>query len=246
MIPLRDDNPTTIKPVLTIGLIVINTVVFLYQISLGPRDGRLFVYQFGAIPAVIFGLKSLPARVVEIPAPLSLVTSMFLHGGWLHLIGNMWYLWIFGDNVEEALGRVRFVLFYFICGLVASIAHAVSDVSSVLPSIGASGAISGVLGAYLLLYPRAQVLVLFPILWFIIRIFYVPAAFVLGLWFVFQLLSGSMSSGQDGGGVAWWAHVGGFLAGMLLVGFFKRRDVRLFNPPHYHPSRYAEYPPEDY
>ena len=230
MIPLKDDNPTQITPVVTWGLIAINVAVFLYQVSLGPREGRLFVYEYGAIPAVIFGFQALPGSLAAIPPQLSLFTNMFLHGGWLHLIGNMWYLWIFGDNIEAAMGRFRYLAFYLISGFLASMSHALSDMSSVVPAVGASGAISGVLGGYLLLYPRAQVLVLVP-LGFFTRLMYIPAGFVLGFWFVLQLLSGSMSGKQSGGGVAFWAHIGGFLVGMMLVGLFKKRQVRFFNPP---------------
>jgi membrane associated rhomboid family serine protease len=147
---------------------------------------------------------------------------MFLHGSWMHLIGNMWYLWIFGDNVEEAMGHFRYLVFYIISGLLASLSHILSGAGSVLPSIGASGAISGVLGAYLLLYPRARVLTLIILGWFI-RLIYIPAAFVLGLWFLLQLLSGSMSGGQDAGGVAFWAHIGGFAAGLILVRLFRKK-----------------------
>ena len=231
MIPLKDDNPTRIIPAVTWGLILINTLIFLYQLSLDPQQGQQFIYQFGAIPAVVFGYKSLPGYLAAIPPPVSLFTNMFLHGGWLHLIGNMWYLWIFGDNIEEAMGHLRYVAFYLICGVIASVSHVLSNPNSLLPSIGASGAISGVLGAYLLLYPRARVLVLIP-LGFFTRILYIPAAFVLGFWFVLQLLSGSLSGGQAAGGVAFWAHIGGFIAGMLLVGMFKRPEIRFFNPPH--------------
>ncbi len=233
MIPLRDDNPTRITPVLTWGLIAVNVLVFLYQVSLGPRQGQLFVYEFGAIPAVIFGTEALPSYLAAIPPQLSLFTNMFLHGGWLHLIGNMWYLWIFGDNIEAALGRFRYLAFYLICGVLASLSHVLSDPSSVIPSIGASGAISGVLGAYLLLYPRARVLVLIPLGYFT-RLMYIPAAFALGFWFLLQLLSGSMTAGRNAGGVAFWAHIGGFIAGLLLVGLFKRKEVRFFNPPYHH------------
>jgi len=238
MFPLRDDNPTTKAPIVTIGLIVVNVLVFLYQVSLGPRGGQLFVYQYGAIPGVVVGTESLPARIGAVPPLLSLFTSMFLHGGWMHLIGNMWYLWIFGDNIEEAMGRVRYIIFYLVTGFLASISHVLSNIGSIIPSIGASGAISGVLGAYLLLYPRARVLTLIFLGWFI-RLIYIPAGFVLGFWFVLQLLSGGMSAGQDAGGVAFWAHIGGFVAGMFLVGLFKRREVRFFNPPH-HRTYYSD------
>jgi membrane associated rhomboid family serine protease len=238
MFPLRDDNPTSMAPAITIALIAINTLIFLYQLSLGTRGGQLFVYQFGAIPSVIVGAQSLPATVAVVPPALSLFTSMFLHGGWMHLIGNMWFLWIFGDNIEEAMGHFRYLIFYLLSGLLASISHVLSNVSSSIPSIGASGAIAGVLGAYILLYPRARVLTLLFLGWFI-RLIYIPAGFVLGFWFVLQLLSGSVSQGQDAGGVAFWAHIGGFVAGMLLVGLFKRKEIRFFNPPRYH-TRYSD------
>ncbi len=234
MIPIRDDNPTSRTPLITIALIVINTLVFLYQVSLPPRAGRLFVYQFGAIPSVVFGAKSLPVDLGAVPPILSLFTSMFVHGGWLHLIGNMWYLWIFGDNVEDAMGKVRFILFYLLTGLIAALTFALMNLGSDIPTIGASGAISGVLGAYLILYPRARVLVLIPLFGFFWRFFYIPSMFVLGFWFLLQVFSGSVE-GSGGGGVAFGAHVGGFIAGLLLVGLFKRRSIRFFNPPHHTP-----------
>ncbi|MEE8348613.1 MAG: rhomboid family intramembrane serine protease [Acidobacteriota bacterium] len=231
MIPLRDDNPTEIFPLVTVGLILVNILVFIHQISLGPSEGSLFVYQFGAIPAVIFGHQVLPSELVAIPATFSILTSMFLHGGIMHLGGNMLYLWIFGNNIEDAMGHGRFVVFYLLTGLVASMAHFLTDVTSEIPTIGASGAISGILGAYLLLYPRARVQVLIPlgIFWPVMKI---PAGFVLGFYFVLQLFQGTASWGQGGGGVAWFAHIGGFLAGLILIAFFKKRTVRFFNPPH--------------
>ena len=242
MIPLRDDNPTTIKPVVTVALIVVNAMVFMYQLSLEPKQGELFVYEFGAIPAVIFGSGNLPPEVEAIPETippvLTIFTSMFLHGGFMHLIGNMLYLWIFGNNIEDAMGHARFIVFYVVTGVAASFAHALTNLDSTVPTIGASGAISGVLGAYLLLYPRAQVLVLVP-LGFFTRVMYIPAFIVLGMWFLLQLFAGASSIGQVGGGVAWWAHIGGFVAGMALVGLFKKRSVRFFNPPHHH-SRYID------
>jgi membrane associated rhomboid family serine protease len=236
MIPLRDDNPTKIVPVMTVGLIVLNALVFLYQISLGPGGAEVFIYQFGAIPAVIFGSQSLPSELVAIPASLSIFTSMFLHGGFMHLIGNMLYLWIFGNNIEDAMGHGRFILFYLLTGVAASMAHFFTDLNSEIPTIGASGAISGILGAYILLYPRAQVLVLI-FLGFFIRVMYVPAGFALGFYFVLQLLQGTLTFGQGGGGVAWFAHIGGFVAGLLLVGLFKQSSVRFFHRPHYHARR---------
>jgi membrane associated rhomboid family serine protease len=221
MFPLHDDNPTSTTPVVALGIIVLNVLVFLYQFSLGPRAGQLFIYQYGAIPVVILGSETLPPQLHTIPSQLTLITSMFLHGSWMHLIGNIWYLWIFGDNVEEAMGHFRFFVFYMVSGLLASLSHIFSGAGSVLPSIGASGAISGVLGAYLLLYPRARVLTLIFLGWFI-RLIYIPAGFILVFWFLLQLLSGSMAGGQDAGGVAFWAHIGGFVAGLMLVKLFRK------------------------
>ena len=235
MIPLKDDNPTEIRPIVTITLIVLATLVFLYQLSLG-KLGQAFVYQYGAIPAALFRSASLPPELAALPPSFTLLSSMFLHGGIMHLVGNMLYLWIFGNNVEDAMGHGRFVAFYVVCGIAAALTHAAIDPGSQIPMIGASGAISGVLGAYLLLYPRAMVLVLIP-LGFFTRMIYIPAGFVLGFWFLLQILSGGASRGRGGGGVAWFAHVGGFAAGMLLIGLFKRRSVRFFNPPHSHPRR---------
>ncbi len=230
MIPLHDDNPTQINPIVTIALIVACSLVFLYQASLPEPVGEEFVFHYGAIPAAIFGHeKALPDIAVGFPASLALLTSMFLHGGWMHLIGNMLYLWIFGNNIEDVMGHVKFVMFYVVCGLLAAMSHALTDPASGIPMVGASGAISGVLGAYLLLFPRAQVFVVIP-LGIFIRTMYVPAGFVLGFWFVLQLLSGGMSLGQGGGGVAFFAHVGGFVAGMALIGVFKDPHVRFFAP----------------
>lgn len=228
MIPLHDDNPTETTSFVTFGIVIAATLVFIYQLTLGPVAGQRFVYQYGAIPAILFGIAALPPEVMALPASMSLITSMFLHGGFMHLIGNMLYLWIFGNNIEDAMGHGRFVAFYLICGVMAAMSHAVMAPGSTAPMIGASGAISGVLGAYLLLYPRARVYVLIPLGLFFWRM-YVPAGFVLGFWFVLQLLSSTAAAG--GGGVAWFAHIGGFLAGMSLIGFFKHRSVRFFNPP---------------
>lgn len=233
MIPLHDDNPTSATPIMTMVFIAACTVAFLYQVSLPEPLGEAFVFSYGAIPAALFGhpaaMKVLPPEAAGIPAYLTILTSMFLHAGWMHLIGNMLYLWIFGDNVEDVMGHVRFVIFYVVCGTIAALAHAVTEPSSAVPMVGASGAISGVLGAYLLLFPHAQVYVIIPMGVFS-RAMYVPAGFVLGLWFLMQLLSGGMSLGREGGGVAFFAHVGGFLAGMALIGVFKRPEVRFFAP----------------
>src|SRR5581483_10014575 len=235
MIPLHDDNPTELQPAVTVSLIVACTLVFFYEVSLPEKVVELFVYQYGAIPALVVGHKLPPADLMAVSPIMTLITSMFLHGGWMHLIGNMLYLWIFGNNIEDVMGHVRFVIFYLTCGIVAALSHAVIEPSSTIPMVGASGAISGVLGAYLLLFPRAQVLVLIPLGLFT-RTMYVPAAFALGLWFVMQVLSGGMSLGREGGGVAFFAHIGGFVAGMALIGVFKRPDVRFFAPGHRHSS----------
>lgn len=225
MIPLYDDNPTKIFPILTVTFIVACVLVFFWQLSLGPA-GQKAVYALGVIPATLLQGKTLAPDIYLIPAELTLLTSMFLHGGWMHLIGNMLYLWIFGNNVEDAMGHTRFIIFYVICGLAAALAQSLPDPSSVIPMIGASGAISGILGAYLLLYPRARVLVAIPLVVFIYTT-RLPAMAVLGFWFAFQLIS-SLLADSGGGGVAWGAHVGGFIAGVLLIPFFKYRRIKLF------------------
>jgi len=178
---------------------------------------------FALVPARLLP-GALPASGT-VPVGATVITSMFLHGGFLHVIGNMLYLWIFGNNVEDAMGRLRFALFYLLCGTTAALGHAFLNLRSTVPMIGASGAVSGVLGAYVLLYPRARVLTLFT-LGFFVRLIEVPALVVLGFWFILQFLNVLIASGSGaGGGVAWHAHIGGFVAGMLLVGLFKRRGV---------------------
>ena len=223
LIPLKDTNPLRWIgfPYVTVAVIAACILTFLWQLSLGPAQNRI-IYALGAIPAVITGERGLPPGVALVPAELTLVTSMFLHGGWLHLGGNMLFLWIFGDNVEDAMGHVRFLVFYLICGIAAALVHIYINPGSEIPTIGASGAISGVLGAYLVLHPRAQVLTLF--LRFFITL---PAFVVLGLWFGLQGLSAYMDTGGEAGGVAWWAHIGGFVAGIMLVVPFRRRAVPL-------------------
>lgn len=206
--------------------IVACVVVFFWQLSLGP-EGQKAVYALGVIPASLLQGKSLPPDLYLIPAELTLLTSMFLHGGWMHLIGNMLFLWIFGNNVEDAMGHSRYIVFYIICGFAAAFAQALPNPESVTPMIGASGAISGVLGAYLLLHPRARILVAIPIGIFI-HTMKLPAMAVLGFWFVLQLIN-TLLTGTGSGGVAWGAHVGGFVAGVLLIPIFKYRRVRLFH-----------------
>ena len=228
MIPLRDDNPTTITPVVTIAFIVLCVLVFLWQASLGPVRGEQIVYSLGVIPAVLLGRSELPSELVLVPPAMTTLTSMFMHGGWMHLIGNMLYLWIFGNNVEDSMGHVRFVVFYVLCGLAAVFAQALPDPGSTIPMIGASGAISGVLGAYLLLYPHARVLVAIP-LGFVLQTMRVRAGIVLVLWFGLQLLSNLMTPAGEGG-VAFRAHIGGFIAGMALIPLFKQQRFRLRTP----------------
>ena len=227
MIPLHDDNPTTIKPYVTVALIASCTVVFLWQLSLGA-GGQRAIYGLGVIPAVLLDNKILQPSLVMVPAAMTVITSMFLHGGWMHLLGNMLYLWIFGNNVEDTMGHGRFVAFYLLCGIAAVFAQVLPDPDSTIPMIGASGAISGVLGAYLLLFPHARVLVVIPF-GFYIHTMRLSAAWVLGFWFAMQLLSSVLAGGQQGG-VAFRAHLGGFVIGATLIPFFKRRGVRLFHP----------------
>jgi len=220
MIPLKDNIPSSRTPLITIGLIVINVLVYLNQLALSPRAAVRFVYLYGLIPVEI----SEGQLLVQHPVPLygTILTSMFVHGGLFHLAGNMLYLWIFGDNVEDRLGRFRFLLFYLLSGLAAAAAQILSDPHSQIPMVGASGAISGVLGAYLLLYPHARVVTLVFFGWFI-RLIEIRALFVLGFWILVQLASGLLTWGAQVGGVAWFAHVGGFVAGLVMVIPLRRR-----------------------
>ena len=222
MIPIRDTIRSRSAPVVTLALIVVNVLVFLHEIALGPYIER-FVYAYGLIPRRFVywpGDPLDPLRYIPI------VTSMFWHGGWLHLIGNMLYLWIFGDNVEDRLGHGRFLVFYVGCGLIAALTQVALSPDSVVPTVGASGAIAGVLGAYLISFPRSRVVTFIPIIIFpwIVEI---PAVAYLVLWFAMQLLSGVASLGQAEalGGVAWWAHIGGFVAGLLTVGVLAPRRL---------------------
>jgi rhomboid family protein len=229
VIPLKDSNPTERFPIVTVLLIGLNILVFLFEVSLGKGQGEFFVGTFALVPARLFhAATALPG---PFPAGVTLFTSMFLHGGLFHLAGNMLYLWIFGNNVEDAMGRFRFIVFYLLCGIAAAVGHAMTDTQSLVPMIGASGAISGILGAYLLLYPQARVLTLF-ILGFFVRMIEVPAIVVLGFWFVFQFLNALVAQG-GGGGVAWYAHIGGFLAGMMLIGLFKKSTVPFWDGRRY-------------
>jgi membrane associated rhomboid family serine protease len=217
VIPLKDDVPVRRPPVVTIALIAANVAAFLWQIAVVGLP--LSVQVGGAIPYEILTLRDVPPADLVAP-PFTVLTSMFLHGGFMHIAGNMLFLWIFGNNVEDVLGRFRFVLFYLACGIVAALAQVAvaaaggDEASLLVPMVGASGAIAGVLAAYMILFPRARVLTLVPIFIFI-RLIYVPAVFFIGLWFVLQLLSAFL--GDQGSGVAFVAHVGGFVTGFVLV-----------------------------
>jgi len=223
MIPLRDSVPNRSLPVVTWALIGVNVFVFLQEVALGPElDG--FIRTWGFVPARYFLLAQTdPGDWVDRFMPLG--TSMFLHAGWTHLIGNMLYLWIFGDNVEDRLGHVRYLAFYLATGVAAGLTQAYLYPHSALPTVGASGAISGVLGAYLVLFPHARVLTLVPFVLFF-PVVELPAVLYLGFWFLMQLTSGTLALtiAGDAGGVAWWAHVGGFVVGMALVPLLRRRQ----------------------
>jgi membrane associated rhomboid family serine protease len=212
MIPLRDVIPSRTKPVITISLIVINVLIFLFQASLSDRAQEAFVYAFGLVPAYF--------------SFATVFTSMFVHGGFAHLIGNMLFLWIFGDNVEDRLGHGRYLAFYFLCGFLAALSQLFLDPDSTVPMVGASGAIAGVMGAYLVLYPHSRVLMLFP---FPVFLFELPAIVFLGMWFFLQFLNGIgqlpvFQQDQISGGVAFWAHVMGFVTGLVLVVFMRRPE----------------------
>jgi rhomboid family protein len=231
MFPISDDNPRLNTPYVTWSVIGVCVVVFFWQVSLGANAGEIAVYQYGMVPARLFGTAELDPALVEVPAWATLFTSMFMHGGWMHLGFNMLFLWIFGDNVEDSMGHVRYLAFYLACGVAAALAQAVVNPNSTIPMIGASGAISGVLGAYLLLHPRATVrTVIF--LGIFVTMMHLPALIVLGLWFLMQLVSAAFSTSGEAG-VAFWAHVGGFVAGLALVPFFKKSSVKLFQPARY-------------
>ena len=242
MFPIRDDNPHFLTPYTTYGLIIANVLAWVVLQGLGAEPSlSRSICQLGLIPGEL--LQSVPAGTRFQVGPqtfcvlggdgawYSAITSMFLHAGWFHIIGNMWFLWIFGNNVEDAMGHVRFLIFYLLCGLAAAALQTATNTESIIPMVGASGAIGGVMGAYVLLYPRVRVHMLL-VLGFYITTIAVPAVFMLGYWFVVQLLSGAMSYGTEGGGVAFWAHVGGFVAGALLILVF--RDRRLLDRHPYH------------
>ena len=224
MIPLRDTTPSVRFPIVTIILIVVNSLIFFFEVSLGSSLNK-FIYIFGMIPERYFHLTQ-HQWLSFFDRFYPFLTSIFLHGGWMHLIGNMWFLWIFGDNVEDRLGRKGFLLFYMFCGIVAGFTHAYTNPQSTVPTVGASGALAGVMGAYFIFFPRARVLTLIPIFIFL-HFIEIPAYFYLGIWFLFQFFSGAVDlaiRSNACSGVAWWAHIGGFVTGVLIaLLFFKRR-----------------------
>jgi membrane associated rhomboid family serine protease len=226
MLPLKDDQPSYSTPYVNWFLIGLNILIFLFQATLDPRSSKLLAQQFGEVPSHLAAFVAGSHRYTLPQVVLPFFTSMFLHGGWAHVLGNMWFLYIFGDNVEDYLGHFKYLAFYLMSGLIAMGTQVAIYPHSNVPTIGASGAIAGVLGAYLVLYPRARVLT-----WFFVFILYIPAWFVLGEWFVMQFLYGTASlsaaqAGRDLGGVAFWAHVGGFVAGMLMIKLFPERSRR--------------------
>ena len=210
MIPLRDVIPSRTTPYVTIGLIVVNVLVFLYESTLDERSLEAFMLYFGLVPAAF--------------SWVAVLTSMFVHGGLLHAGGNMLFLWIFGDNVEDRTGHGRFLVFYLLCGVAAALAQSALSPNSVTAMVGASGAIAGVMGAYFVLYPRSRIVTLV-FLFIFVQVLEVPAIVFLGLWFVLQFFSGMLSAGRTGGGVAWWAHIGGFVFGMAVGLLWARRGA---------------------
>ncbi len=227
MIPIKDDIPTRRKPVVTIALIVINCLVYLYELTLGSEGYQLFTVKWGLIPAELTTGQEMTPYMATSPW-INLFTSMFMHGGLFHLGGNMLYLWIFGNNIEDRLGRVKFVLFYLGAGVAAASTFILTDMDGTVPMVGASGAIAGILGAYIVSYPHARIHTVIFILYFI-RIARIPALFVLGFWFFLQLMNGlpALGGGKGGGGVAWFAHIGGFVFGLLIFKFFVGRAPRV-------------------
>ena len=218
MIPLKDDNPTSGKPIVTYILIGLCVVIFFAQLgSQSYKTGQLF-YSYGLIPSVLMGHNQLPMDLYAVPALATIFTSMFMHGGFMHLIGNMLYMWIFADNIEDNLGPKKFIIFYLLSGIGAAMTQVLMDTHSQVPMVGASGAIGGVLGAYLINHPNARVLVLIPF-GFFSQLLKIRALYVLGFWFVLQFIS-------SGGGVAYAAHIGGFVSGMILILFFNKKNRR--------------------
>ena len=223
MIPIRDDQPRFSTPYVTCFLIAINLVIFFLEWAMDPESLKVLVYQFGMVPSQVAALAEGARGSNPAAALVPVLTSMFLHGSWLHVAGNMWFLWIFGDNVEDYLGHFKYLAFYLLSGIAAACAQIIANPFSRVPNVGASGAIAGILGAYFILYPKARVLTWFPLIFF----FHLPAWVMLGYWFVYQFLSGAATSiTQTSGGIAFWAHVGGFVAGIVLIKVFPERPRR--------------------
>ena len=227
MFPIQDSVPSRSVPVVTRALILINVVVFFFELRLSRESIIQLFYLFGVVPARFTDPEWAASIGFPIGSYWSLLTHQFLHGGWLHIVANMWTLWIFGDNVEDRMGPLRFIIFYLVCGVLAALTQVLVTPDATIPSVGASGAIAGVLGAYLLFFPTARLIVLIPILFFPF-FFELPAVIFLVFWFFIQLFSGTamLASSQQVGGIAFGAHIGGFIAGMLLCRFFVRRPVR--------------------
>lgn len=225
MLPLKDDQPRYSTPYVTWFLIALNLVIYLFESTLDPQSLRLLIHQFAVVPYHLSVFLGGSPRYSAGQVFLPFLTSLFLHGSWMHVIGNMWFLFIFGDNVEDYLGHFKYLIFYLVCGFIAMAAQVLVSLHSTVPALGASGAIAGVLGAYFVVYPRARVLT-----WFFVFVLWVPAWVILGYWFVLNFLSGTATvlqvQSQNMGGVAFWAHVGGFLSGMLLVRVFGERRLR--------------------
>jgi membrane associated rhomboid family serine protease len=225
MLPIKDDQPRYSTPWVNGFLIGLNLVIFFFEFTLDPRSLDLLARQFGVVPSHLVAFLSGSPKYTLLDVVLPFFTSMFLHGSWMHVIGNVWFLYIFGDNVEDYLGHFKYLVFYIFVGLIAMATQVMVSLHSTVPTLGASGAIAGVLGAYFVLYPRARVLT-----WFFVFVVWVPAWIILGYWFALQFLSGTASialyARQNVGGVAFWAHVGGFVAGALLVKVFGERELR--------------------
>ncbi|MEZ4776296.1 MAG: rhomboid family intramembrane serine protease [Bacteroidia bacterium] len=229
MLPIRDTIPTRSFPIVNCGIIVANILVFLFQITRSPEDSEWLIRVFGIIPRIYTDPAIRAEGMGAIAYYFPFLSNIFLHGGWLHLIGNIWTLYIFGDNVEDRMGKGRYLVFYLLCGFLASATHIVFNWDSPVPAIGASGAISGVMGAYMLMFPRSKILMLFPV-FYIPFFFRIPAFVYLGFWFLFQLVDGTTAfvSKETVGGIAFWAHIGGFLAGVLAYRLFAHSQ---YEPP---------------
>ncbi|MEO0136601.1 MAG: rhomboid family intramembrane serine protease [candidate division WOR-3 bacterium] len=220
MIPLKDDIASYTKPVVSYTILGLNILVYGYEFLLGPEKDA-FIFQFGTIPYELFNPQGISSY-------LTIFSSMFTHANFMHLAGNMLFLWVFADNVEDLMGHFKFLLFYLLCGIAAVFLHSITNPDSRIPMVGASGAISGVMGAYLVFFPQARILSLIP-LGFFLRIAYLPSLFFIGIWFLYQFFLGFASLGVKGGGVAYFAHVGGFIAGLLLALPFKKKAKRKFS-----------------